>query len=126
MKNTVIENNVPSNYCFTEKDFIDEAYPLEIPFHLDDATNKVSSAMLYYDTKRISEAIGEVVTDFEAPKDFIRIFINGEEKTSISDTKGSVDLTQWITTPGWHELKLYSQAYVEINWQLYIKTFVRW
>jgi hypothetical protein len=119
----MLQNGIPSNYHFSGRDAIDGLHPFEIPFYLNDETKKVVSALLHYKINRISEASGEYIADYEPEKDFINICIDGEAVTAISDLKGNIDLTQWITTSGWHEIKLSCRDYVEMKWQLNIRSF---
>jgi hypothetical protein len=120
----LIEHGVPSNYHFTERDYIDEAHPLEISFHIDEETTKISSAIFNCNIERISETTGEVVKDFEAPEDFIKIYVDGNEKATISDMKDILNLTQWISTPGWHEVLIHSNLLIKIKAQLNIRSYV--
>jgi phage minor structural protein len=56
----------------------------------------------------------------------IKIIVDGVERDSTGYTtdQSNIDLTQWITTPGWHTIELTSTKLGRINASLYIKSFV--
>lgn len=56
----------------------------------------------------------------------IKIKVDGTERDSSGYTidQGNVDLSAWITTPGWHTIELTSTRLGRINASLYIKSFV--
>lgn len=54
----------------------------------------------------------------------VRISVDGVIRGSQYSGDSNVDLTQWITTPGWHTIELSSTQLGRINASLFIKTFV--
>jgi hypothetical protein len=59
----------------------------------------------------------------------IDIYIDGTLRVSIADSssnaQGIVDLTQWITTPGWHTIELRSTTLKRISARLTIKSYIK-
>lgn len=59
----------------------------------------------------------------------VKIKVNGIERLNnngngYTTDQESLDLTQWITTPGWHTIELASSQLGRINASIYIKSFV--
>lgn len=46
------------------------------------------------------------------------------DNSGYTTDQGNIDLSQWVTTPGWHTLELSSSGLGRINASLYIKSFV--
>ena len=59
----------------------------------------------------------------------IDIYVDGVLRVQItndsSNTQGIVDLTQWITTTGWHEIEIRSTTLKRVSAQLNIKSYIR-
>lgn len=54
----------------------------------------------------------------------VRVSVDGVIRGSQYYADSNIDLTQWITTPGWHTIELSSAQLGRINASLYIKSFV--
>lgn len=54
----------------------------------------------------------------------IRVSVDGVIRGSQYYADTNIDLTQWITTPGWHTIELSSTQLGRINASLYIRSFV--
>ncbi|WP_172249928.1 phage tail spike protein [Saccharibacillus deserti] len=54
----------------------------------------------------------------------IRIIIDGAQRGSQYYGTNNVDVTPWITTPGWHTIELTSNGLGRINASLYMRTFL--
>lgn len=60
----------------------------------------------------------------------VKVKIDGIERLNnggvgYSTNQANLDLTQWITTPGWHTIELTSTQLGRINASLYVKSFVK-
>lgn len=54
----------------------------------------------------------------------VQISVDGVTRGSQYYADANIDLTQWITTPGWHTIELSSTQLGRINASVYIKSFV--
>ena len=55
----------------------------------------------------------------------IDIYVNGILRKSVDMAQGVEDLTQWITTVGWHEIELRSTTLKRISARLAIKSYIK-
>ena len=113
----MIKCGVPSNYNFSINDHVSGEYPLQIPFHLDELTKVIKSVDLYYNIQKAEGSQSDT-------SDNITIFVDGTECIIVSDAVGTIDLTEYITAPGWHEIEVQSGTLIKLIAQLTIRTFV--
>lgn len=55
----------------------------------------------------------------------IDIYIDGTKRATTTDPQGIIDLTQWITAVGWHEIELVSSTLKRISARLVIKSYIK-
>ncbi|WP_379202752.1 phage tail spike protein [Paenibacillus sp. GCM10012306] len=93
-----------SHDVLSHSHFIDHTHTISIPAHSHD---------INYGIYESSFASG------------VNIFIDGVHRSgAYYGSENSVDVTQWITTKGWHTIELTSTQLGRINAGLYLKTFV--
>lgn len=55
----------------------------------------------------------------------VGIEIDGVYRAQPSGTRGIIDLSAWITTNGWHEIRLYVNGIKRLDANLFLKTYIR-
>jgi hypothetical protein len=115
----IIKYGTPSHVNINIQDHISSEYPLRIPFHLDDQTSMISSIDFHYMVEKIN-TLDEPQSNYF---DSITIYIDGTHCISANNERGTIDLSAWVTTPGWHELEIHSKLLIKIKTQLNIKSF---
>jgi hypothetical protein len=115
---------VPSTVNIILHEYIDGRYPLHIPFHIDEDTTAIQNVDLNYIVGDIQTSSVETYDGVSDINNTITIIIDGIERTAISEDHGTIDLTAWVTTIGWHEIELRSITIKRISAQLSIKSFV--
>lgn len=113
---------IPDSNIFVIKEYVSPEYPYVLPFYLDDDTIAVNKASLAYEISRINELTGQVINS--GVKLPLAIFIDGVFREATTDSRGLIDLTTWISTPGWHELDIKSNSLIQIRAQFSIKSCV--
>ena len=111
----MMEHGVPDNQNISIRDKVTCEFPLQIPFNIDDQTTLISSVKLHY----------KVGVESEDMLNGITVLLDDTKCEVISETKGTIDLTAWVSTPGWHEIEIHSHASVKVIGQLSIKSFIR-
>jgi hypothetical protein len=55
----------------------------------------------------------------------IQIYVDGDLRATVTDLQGTIDLTEFITTVGWHTIEIRSDVLKRISAQIFIKSYVR-
>lgn len=54
-----------------------------------------------------------------------KVLVDGVERATLSVTQGEIDLSTWITTPGWHTIEITSTTLKRVSAQVNIKSYIR-
>ena len=55
----------------------------------------------------------------------ITVYVDGTLRATTSDLQGIIDLTAFVTTPGWHNIEVQSATLKRISAQINIKSYIR-
>lgn len=55
----------------------------------------------------------------------IKVLVDGIERAAPTTAQGEIDLSQWITTPGWHAIEIASATLKRVSAQVNIKSYIR-
>lgn len=53
------------------------------------------------------------------------VYVDGVLRATLNAQRGEVDLSTWITTSGWHEIRLQVNNLMRIDANLFLKTYIR-
>ena len=53
------------------------------------------------------------------------VYVDGVLRATMNAQRGEVDLSAWITTSGWHEIRLQVNNLMRIDANLFLKTYIR-
>lgn len=55
----------------------------------------------------------------------IKVLVDGVERATLTTSQGEINLSQWITTPGWHTIEITSASLKRVSAQVNIKSYIR-
>lgn len=55
----------------------------------------------------------------------IKVLVDGVERATLTTTQGEINLSSWITTPGWHTIEITSASLKRVSAQVNIKSYIR-
>ncbi len=114
----------PDSNVFSINEMVSPEYPYELPFHLDDNTIAIKKASLAYEIARFNEQTGQCINSNEQTP--LALFIDRSFREVILTSKGIIDLTKWVTSPGWHKIAFYSTKLIKVTGQLNIRSLMEW
>jgi len=112
----MIEHGVPSTLNISIRDYVSDEYPLRVPFHIEETTKEIKTK-LHYVCSPAEHALERELHDVR-----ITVFVDGIERITVNDILGSIDLSDWITVPEWHEITIQTNLLVKIMGHLSVRS----
>ena len=92
----------------------------DIPSHTHTTPSHSHSVDITHDHAPVFGILEQDIVDY-----VFTVYVDGVLRATLNAQRGEVDLSAWITTSGWHEIRLQVNNLMRIDANLFLKTYIR-